>query len=64
MGEVHKEALKFIRSLNNKQLDEAFQIDFLGFENKRIVLYHAIRLEAAHAGHLGWICKLNGIKTI
>lgn len=30
----------------------------------RDVITHAIRHEGSHIGHLGWLCKLHGLKTM
>lgn len=30
----------------------------------RDVITHAIRHESSHTGHLGWLCKLHGLKTM
>jgi len=30
----------------------------------RDVITHAIRHEGSHIGHLGWLCKLHGVRTM
>ncbi len=66
MEAVHRAALKTVRSLEDGDLDRpnAFGYKFRGKNNKRNVIHHAIGHDAFHAGQLGWICKLNGIKTV
>jgi hypothetical protein len=65
MKAVHHCSIQHIRSLSDNQLDEPNHsgISF-GANTKRNILQHAIRHESIHAGHLGWICKLHGIKTV
>lgn len=66
MEAVHRAALKAVRSLKDEDLDRpnALGFKFGGKNNKRNVIHHAIGHEGCHAGQLGWICKLNGIKTV
>lgn len=66
MEAVHRAALKVVRSLKDEDLDRSniFGFKFRGKNNRRNVIHHAIGHEAFHAGQLGWICKLNGIKTV
>lgn len=60
---VHSAALDTIRAQHD--LGELSQIELFGpTATKRDLVYHSIRHEGTHAGHLGWLCKLNGIKTI
>jgi hypothetical protein len=37
---------------------------FGGDNSYRMMIQHAIRHEAIHAGHLSWLCKLHGIQTV
>jgi hypothetical protein len=66
MDAVHRAALKAVKSLKDADLDKpnALGFKFGGKDSKRNLIYHAIRHEGCHAGHLGWICKLSGIKTV
>ncbi len=63
---IHNKSVNHIHSLNADILDNTnttgFQ--FLGEDSIRSVIVHAIRHEGTHAGHLGWLCKLHGLKTI
>ncbi|MDB5228366.1 MAG: hypothetical protein JWN78_2559 [Bacteroidota bacterium] len=62
---VHETANNFVRPLTDEFLEEK-NVSGLRFgpnESKRYMLMHAIRHEGTHAGHLGWLCKINGIKT-
>lgn len=66
MSAVHDKSLSHIRSLSDSDLEN---INVGGFkfatdESNRSVILHAVRHESSHAGHLGWLCKLHGIKTI
>ena len=63
---VHAKAISHIASLEDSFLDSdnLINFEFDGEKSVRAMIVHAIRHEAAHAGHLGWLCKLNGIKTI
>lgn len=60
---ICKEQLKM---LSNEQLmeDNLLQMSMGGNKSIKTILYHAIRHEGIHAGHLGWLCKLNGFKTV
>jgi DinB family protein len=64
--EVHTKALQHVDSLSDELLDSKNTTGFnlFGMHSIRDVIIHAIRHENSHAGHLGWICKLHGIKTI
>ncbi len=64
--DIHQKAILHIASLDNSFLDEtnATGFEFAGEKTVRSVIVHAIRHEGTHAGHLGWLCKLQGIKTI
>ena len=63
---IHQSAMEAIRALSDEALDEdnALGMQFGDKKSKLVMLQHAIRHEATHAGHLGWLCKLNGINTI
>ena len=63
---IHEKSIAHIASLDPAYLDEPNPtgFEFLGENNVRSMIVHAIRHENMHSGHLGWLCKLNGIKTI
>lgn len=63
---IHQLAMAAIQALSDENLaeDNALGMQFGEEKSKQIVLQHAIRHEATHAGHLGWLCKINGVKTI
>ena len=65
-NDIHQKAIKHIASLDDKFLDtdNLLGFEFLGEKTVRSNIIHAIRHEGSHAGHLGWLCKLNGIKTL
>ena len=65
MNEVHEKAMLYVRSLTDKQLlEKSGSTIVFGDGSIRAILMHAIRHEATHAGHLGWLCKLHGVETI
>lgn len=66
MNAVHEKSLTHIRSLTDGFLEEnnVGGFKFGSDETNRSIILHAVRHESSHAGHLGWLCKLHGIKTI
>ncbi len=66
MKTVHEKAVAHISTLNLDLLDtdNTIGFEFAGEKSVRSLIVHSIRHEATHAGHLGWLCKLHGIKTI
>lgn len=65
LQQVHDKSISWIKSLTDDQLKEPNK-GGMNFGDGSIadLIKHAIAHEASHAGHLGWICKLSGIKTI
>ncbi|MBL0343116.1 MAG: DinB family protein [Bacteroidetes bacterium] len=63
---VHEKSIQHISGLDDAFLDQdnTTGFEFAGEKSVRSIIIHAARHEAAHAGHLGWLCKLHGIKTI
>ncbi len=63
---VHAKAMEHVRSLPDELLDteNPLGIGFGDDKTHRMMIQHAIRHEALHTGHLSWICKLYGIKTV
>lgn len=62
---VHAHAMQYVRTLTDEQLEEPAEITAIAWQTtKRKVFYHAIRHEGTHIGHLGWLCKIKGVKTI
>ena len=64
--EIHFAAMTHVRSLSDETLsqDNPIGMGFGGDNTHRMMIQHAIRHEAMHTGHLSWLCKLYGIKTI
>lgn len=64
--EIHAAAMAHVRSLSDETLskDNPMGMGFGGDNTYRMMLHHAIRHESMHTGHLSWLCKLYGIKTI
>ncbi len=65
MKEVHDKSLAHIASLTDEQLGlpNTGGMKF-GDGSMRALIQHAIWHEGTHAGHLGWLCKLHGVKTV
>ncbi len=63
---VHEAAMNHIRTLTNEDLlkENPMGFEFAGSKTIKTFIQHAIRHEGTHAGHLGWLCKINGIKTV
>ncbi len=66
LTDVHDKSVRHIATLNNAYLDDvnAMGFEFAGEKSVRSIIIHAIRHENGHGGHLGWLCKLHGIKTL
>lgn len=63
---VHVQAIAHIGSLTEEHLDKPnlLGFGFGGDNSNRMMIQHCIRHEAMHAGHLSWLCKINGIKSV
>lgn len=63
---VHAQSLEVIRGLSDSDLDSPnhINLDFKKGNSKRQIIYHHIRHEGGHIGHIGLLCKLFGAKTI
>lgn len=63
---VHEKSVEHVRNLDPNQLNQKNTTGFvfLGEDSIRSTVIHAIRHENMHSGHLSWLCKLNGLKTI
>ena len=66
LNQIHTHTMAHLNTLSPESLDEenTLGFNFGGLNTKRSIIQHAIRHEGTHAGHLGWLCKLNGIKTV
>ncbi len=64
--DIHVTAMAHVRSLPDDMLnrDNPAGFGFGGDNSYRMMIHHAIRHEAIHAGHLSWLCKLYGIQTV
>ena len=64
--DIHRKSIQHVATLPDTFLDEpnTTGFEFAGEKTVRAIIVHAIRHEGTHAGHLGWLCKLNGIKTM
>ena len=65
-NQVHQKAIAYITQLSDEDLGKPTTngVDLGGEDSIRAIIKHAIRHECSHAGHLGWLCKLFGVKTI
>ncbi|MFN8287794.1 MAG: DinB family protein [Chitinophagales bacterium] len=63
---IHEAAMAHIRTISDEDLmkENLIGADFGTGNTIKVVIQHAIRHEATHAGHLGWLCKINASKTI
>lgn len=66
LNEVHQKSVSHVSTISDDQLNQknATGFSILGQDTMRSVIIHAIRHENMHTGHLSWLCKLNGLKTI
>lgn len=62
---VHAEVMAHLPTLAPEALDgpNISGLPAIG-TTLRDVITHAIRHESSHAGHLGWLCKLHGLRTM
>lgn len=63
---IREKVVEHLQTIEDGQLDQPNALDFTfaGENSIRMIIQHAARHEASHAGHLGWLCKLHGLKTI
>ena len=62
---VHAKAIAHLGSLPDGALETPNITGLAAIgSNVRDVIAHAIRHEGSHAGHLGWLCKLYGVRTM
>lgn len=63
---IHAKAVPHVASLNDEQLAQPHtaMIKLGGTDTVRDAILHQLRHEALHTGHLSWLCKLHGIKTM
>ena len=64
--QIHQAAIEHLQTLSDADLDKPNTLNF-GFGQEptnQIVLMHFIRHLGTHIGHLGWLCKLYGVKAV
>lgn len=63
---VHAQSLEVIKSLSDDELKQPNHVglDFKKGPDKLQIIYHHIRHEGGHIGHIGLLCKILGAKTI
>lgn len=64
LKEVHANAMEQIATLTDDQLDTKRDTTTPFLQDYRSVLYHLIRHENVHTGHLGWIAAMSGVETV
>ncbi|MFN8276869.1 MAG: DinB family protein [Chitinophagales bacterium] len=67
MKEIHAKTLVYMREFPDARLSQrnTSGIQFGDGDNSnRMLFVHAIRHEGVHAGHLGWLAKMHGIKLL
>ncbi len=63
--EVHARSMAHLPTLTPELLEGPNISGMTAFgTTTRDVITHAIRHEGSHIGHLGWLCKLYGLKTM
>lgn len=62
---VHSKAIAHLRTLSDEALAKpnSTGLPLIG-NTTQDVITHAIRHEGLHTGHISWLCKLHGIKTM
>ncbi|HQW06725.1 MAG: DinB family protein [Flavobacteriales bacterium] len=65
MTQVHERVMAHLPTLGAEALERPNPsgIPAIG-KTVRDVITHAIRHEGSHIGHLGWLCKLHGVRTM
>lgn len=61
---VHAKAMAHLPTLDDAALSAPNTTGLPFGPQVRDVIMHAVRHESSHAGHMGWLCKLHGIKTM
>ena len=64
LKQVHERAVDFIKTLSDEALDSAPDMPVPTGMDKRSALYHAIRHEGQHIGHISWIIRMQGGKVV
>ncbi len=64
--QIHLNTLEHINQLSDEQLDQPTKKAFnvAGIQTVRDAIIHSIRHESIHTGHLGWLCKMHGVKSV
>jgi len=63
---IHEKAMNWLSALPDERLLGPSKIGFSVGPDGTIqeTIMHAARHEAGHAGQLGWICAMHGVKTV
>ena len=64
--QIHDSTIGHIHDLTDDDLAKPTKKEFnvAGIVTVRDAIIHAIRHESIHTGHLGWLCKLHGVKSV
>jgi hypothetical protein len=65
-GEVHLKSMDLLMGIIDEDIEKTNKINlkFQKGDTIKVCLMHHIRHEASHGGHLSWLCKMNGVKTV
>lgn len=66
LHEVHEHAIQHLHTLTDKDLEKenGLKLAFGRPPTIETILMHHIRHLGVHVGHVGWLCKMYGIKTV
>ncbi|MCB9226946.1 MAG: DinB family protein [Chitinophagales bacterium] len=66
MKEVHELSIEHLKTFTDADLEKenAYKLSFGMPPTYKTIIMHHIRHLGVHAGHLGWLCKLYGVKTV
>lgn len=64
LKEVHERSLAHIKGLTDSDLDKEPTLPVPVGKDIRSTLYHAIRHEGQHVGHISWLVRMQGGKVI
>ncbi|TND07957.1 MAG: hypothetical protein FD123_2765 [Bacteroidetes bacterium] len=66
LDDIHKAAVEVVSALSEEELAEPNNLDakFKRGNTKLQIISHHLRHEGCHIGHLGWLAKTFGAKTV
>jgi hypothetical protein len=65
-GKIHEESIELLRTMPENAIHEPNHVGlkFANQDTKKVIIQHCIRHEGTHCGHLGWLVKMHGGKTV